>query len=234
MVGKLPDARRGGSLGFARAGDAIAIVGPFAPSLVASELAKLWGWELPDGLPAIDIEAVVATQAAIREAVRAGALASAHDIAEGGLAVALAECCLGGELGARVSLPEDLFGAELAPATGREADWSGISAASASAPTIAGTLFGEGSGGFLVSGGERELRALAELTHVRIVGSVGGQALRIDCPAPLTGTRAPGGANRVLAGGPRAGTWRACGAVCVSGCIQNEQFTMIATYRSHH
>ncbi len=193
MVGKLPDARRGGRLGFARAGDTIAIAGPFAPHLVASELAKLWGWGLPDGLPPIDIEGVVATQAAIREAVRACALSSAHDIAEGGLAVALAECCLGGELGARVSLPADLFGAELAPATGREADWSGISAASASAPTIAGTLFGEGAGGFLVSGGERELRALAELTHVRIVGSVGGQALRIDCPAPSHGDSRTGG-----------------------------------------
>jgi phosphoribosylformylglycinamidine synthase II len=187
MVGKLPDARRAGRLGFARAGDAIAIVGPFAPRLGASELAKLWGWDLPDGLPPIDVEGVAAAQAAIREAVRAGALSSSHDIAEGGLAVALAECCLGGELGARVSLPMDLFGAEPAPATGREADWSGISAESAATPIIVSTLFGEGAGGFLLSGGERELLALGERTHVRIVGSVGGQALRIDWPAPPHG-----------------------------------------------
>ncbi len=33
MVGRLPDARRAGRLGFARAGDTIALVGPFAPSL---------------------------------------------------------------------------------------------------------------------------------------------------------------------------------------------------------
>ena len=39
--------------------------------------------------------------------VRAGALRSAHDIAEGGLAVALAECCLAGGLGApRSCLPD--------------------------------------------------------------------------------------------------------------------------------
>ena len=38
----------------------------------------------------------------VREAVRAGALRSAHDIAEGGLAVALAECCIAGGLGAAV------------------------------------------------------------------------------------------------------------------------------------
>jgi phosphoribosylformylglycinamidine synthase II len=174
MVGKLPDARSACRLGFAREGDAIAIVGPFRASLDASELAKLWGWELPDGLPAIDIEAVAGAQAAVRDAVCVRALASAHDIAEGGLAVALAECCLAGRLGARVSLGEGFFGAEKASATGRELDWSGSEA------TTAATLFGEGSGGFVVSGGESALRALGEHTDVRIVGSVGGESLRID------------------------------------------------------
>jgi phosphoribosylformylglycinamidine synthase II len=109
MVGRLPDARRAGRLGFVRAGDEIALVGPFTPSPAASELAKLRGQPLPDGLAEIDIAAVADAQAAIREAVRAGALSSAHDIAEGGLAVALAECCLAGNLGAAVEL-SDLFG----------------------------------------------------------------------------------------------------------------------------
>jgi phosphoribosylformylglycinamidine synthase len=177
MVGELPDARRAGRLGFARAGNAVAIVGPFAPSLQASELAKLWGWELPDGLPAIDIAAVAAAQAAIRAAVRGGALSSAHDIAEGGLAVALAECCLGGGLGARVRLGKDFFGATAVDATGREGIWSGIS------PTTADTLFGEGSGAFVVSGEQDALRALARHTPVRIVGSVGGETLSIELDA---------------------------------------------------
>jgi len=39
---------------------------------------------------------------------RGSALKSAHDIAEGGLAVALAECCLAGGRGARVRVPEGL------------------------------------------------------------------------------------------------------------------------------
>jgi phosphoribosylformylglycinamidine synthase subunit PurL len=174
IVGELPDARRAGRLGFARAGDAVAIVGPFAPSLGASELAKLWGCPLPDGLPPIDVVAVAAAQAAIREAVRAGGLTSAHDIAEGGLAVALAECCLGGGLGARVSFGRGLFGAEVAGAPGREGIGSGIS------PTSAAALFGEGAGGFVVSGEEDALRALEQRTSVRIVGRVGGELLRID------------------------------------------------------
>ena len=56
MVGRLPDAARAGRLGFARAGDAIALAGwDAAPSLAASELAKLWGEPLPDGLPAVDL-----------------------------------------------------------------------------------------------------------------------------------------------------------------------------------
>ena len=37
--------------------------------------------------------------------VNAGALRSAHDIAEGGIAVALAECCIAGQIGATVELP---------------------------------------------------------------------------------------------------------------------------------
>jgi phosphoribosylformylglycinamidine synthase subunit PurL len=174
MVGAVPDARRAGRLGFARAGDAIALVGPFVPSLAASELAKLWGWDLPDGLPPVDIAAVAAAQAAVRDAVRAGTVSSAHDIAEGGFAVALAECCLAGNLGARVRVEAFLGGAEGAGATGRGRVGSGIS------PSSAVTLFGEGSGGFLVSGGEDDLRALGVLTPVRIVGSIGGDVLRID------------------------------------------------------
>jgi phosphoribosylformylglycinamidine synthase subunit PurL len=174
MVGELPDARRVGRLGFAREGDAVAIVGPFEPSLEASELAKLWGWELPDGLPPIDVQAVAGVQAAVRDAVRTGSVTSAHDIAEGGLAVALAECCLAGELGARVSLGVDFFEAEAAGATGSEEIWSGTS------PAAAATLFGEGSGAFVVSGDEDALRTLGERTPARIVGTVDGETLRID------------------------------------------------------
>ena len=120
MVGRLPDAARAGRLGFAVEGDAIAFAGPFTPSLPGSELAKLRGEALPDGLPEVDVAAVRRAQKAVRDAVRRGELRSAHDVAEGGLAVALAECCLGGGHGAHVdfrgagtegdALLETLFG----------------------------------------------------------------------------------------------------------------------------
>jgi phosphoribosylformylglycinamidine synthase len=171
MVGRLPDARRAGRVGFARAGDAIALVGPFAPSLAASELAKLRGEPLPDGLPEVDFEAVRAAQAAVRDAVRAGALSSAHDIAEGGLAVALAECCLAGGLGAAVDLGEDLWETTrpVPPSRGSVSP----------APPAVTALFGEGSGGFVVSAGHAALRTLGEHVRVRSIGTVGGPALSI-------------------------------------------------------
>ncbi len=151
MVGRLPDARRAGRLGFGQDGDAIGVVGPFAPSLGASELAKLRGEPLPEGLDPIDLPAVRAAQEAVREAVRAGALSSAHDVAEGGLLVAVAECCLAGGRGATL---------DLGPAAGDD-------------PLV--SLFGEGPGGFVVSGPRAALDDLGAL----VVGTVGGDALSV-------------------------------------------------------
>jgi phosphoribosylformylglycinamidine synthase len=106
MVGKLPDATKAGRLGFGAEGDVIALVGHFEPSLGGSEL----GGRGP--LPPADVGAIRAAHEAVREAVRSGAVRSAHDIAEGGVAVALGECCLAGGIGADVELPEgfELFG----------------------------------------------------------------------------------------------------------------------------
>jgi phosphoribosylformylglycinamidine synthase len=163
MVGRLPDARNAGRLGFARAGDEIALVGPFAPSLDASELSKLHGHALPDELPDIDIAAVRSAQFAVRGAVGVGGLSSAHDIAEGGLAVALAECCLAGGLGAEVRLDE--------------LDGDGEDGGEDNIPRI---LFGEAPGGFIVSGIPTGVRALGRRTRVRVIGTVCADALRID------------------------------------------------------
>ena len=108
IVGRLPDAARAGRLAFAREGDAIALVGPFDPALAGSELAKLQGRAAAGTLPPIDAEAVAQAHREVREGVRSGALRSAHDIAEGGIAVALAECCIAGSIGATVTLPNGL------------------------------------------------------------------------------------------------------------------------------
>ena len=149
MVGELPDPTRAGGLAL-RDGDAIALVGPFAPDLAGSELAKQRG-ELGPGLPELSIAAVAGAIAAVRDAVRAGSVRSAHDISDGGLACAVAEMAIAGGVGAEV---------DLAPL--------------AAADDVA--LFGEGVGGFLVTG---ERAALEDLSEARIIGSAGGDRLRL-------------------------------------------------------
>jgi phosphoribosylformylglycinamidine synthase subunit PurL len=49
-------------------------------------------------------------------------------------------------------------------------------------PSVSATLFGEGPGGFLVSGSPRALEALAERLAVSVIGTVGGEALSIELP----------------------------------------------------
>jgi phosphoribosylformylglycinamidine synthase II len=159
MVGELPDPRRAGGSGFGAAGDAIAVAGPFAPSLAGSELAKLRG-ELDLGLPAADPAAIREALAALREAVRSGAVASAHDISDGGLACALAECAIGGGIGCRVDLDPLV----------EERGFSGETA-----------LYGEGPGGFVLSGGREALEQLAsDALPLFLIGEVGGDAIEIE------------------------------------------------------
>jgi phosphoribosylformylglycinamidine (FGAM) synthase-like enzyme len=118
IVGRLPDASHAGRLGFAAAGDLIALAGPFPATAAGSELSKLSG-EVPSGpLPPMDKQAVRDAQEKVRDGVRSGALQNAHDIAEGGLAVAVAECCLAGRLGARIELPAGLEPFAEAPGQG--------------------------------------------------------------------------------------------------------------------
>jgi phosphoribosylformylglycinamidine synthase len=157
MVGELPDPGLAAPSAFAREGDAIALLGPFEPSLRGSELAKLRG-ELGPGLPQPDVAAVAAACAAVRDAVRAGKLASAHDVSDGGLACALAECAIGAGLGCQVDLQHL-----------RERGCSPDEA-----------LFGEGPGGFLVSGEREKLEALAgDSVEVLPLGKVGGETIEI-------------------------------------------------------
>jgi phosphoribosylformylglycinamidine synthase len=54
--------------------------------------------------PRVDFDLERKVQSVCRHGIRSGWVRSAHDTAEGGLTVALAECCLGGKLGAEVNL----------------------------------------------------------------------------------------------------------------------------------
>ncbi len=162
MVGELPDPERAGGLAFGSEGDQIALLGPFTPSLAGSELEKLRGG-LADELAPADLALHAKHLALVREAVRGGALSSAHDVSEGGIACALAESCIAGGVGARV---------ELAPLIARLGP---------DAPPDA-ALFGEGPGGVIVSGSLEAIEGLAEQAGadglIRL-GEVGGEALEL-------------------------------------------------------
>ncbi|HKN11729.1 MAG TPA: phosphoribosylformylglycinamidine synthase subunit PurL [Candidatus Binatus sp.] len=90
---------------FKNAGDAIAIVRTGKPSLAASEYAALFRID-GESLGAIDLAREAALIDGLVEGAEQGLIRSAHDIAEGGLAVALAEACFNPRaiLGAEVEL----------------------------------------------------------------------------------------------------------------------------------
>lgn len=160
MVGHLPDPARAAGIGF-RVEEAIALVGPFAPSLAGSELAKLRG-DLGPGLPGVSIEAVRAAIELVREAVRAGKISTAHDVSDGGLACAIAESAIAGGVGASVDLDPLV---ELRGGSGEAC------------------LFGEGPGGFVVSGTPEALDELArnagDVAVLRI-GETAGERLELS------------------------------------------------------
>jgi len=108
MVGLLPDADKRVTMGFQNGGDNIYLVGGGTPTFGGSEyLAVIHGQEVGKP-PALDIEAEKSLQAFLREAIDLKLLQSAHDLSDGGLAVALAECCLAGDLGAEVNFENTL------------------------------------------------------------------------------------------------------------------------------
>ena len=94
--------------------------------------------------------------------MRSGALRSAHDIAEGGLAVALAECCIAGLIGATVTLPAVLD--PFAEAPGRGFIVSGPAEALADM-----TVIGRVGGSMLTIEGKLAL-AVSELRDARELG----------------------------------------------------------------
>jgi phosphoribosylformylglycinamidine synthase len=161
MVGKLPDPDTVPWSGFREAGHAIALVGPFAPSPAGSELEKLEG-RLARELPPIDLAAHAAALDAVRAAVRSGVVATAHDVSEGGLACALAECAIANGIGAKADLGEDL------------------------------SLFGEGPGGVLLAGPREGIEDLTEALQphgFRVIGETGGD--RVDITAGVATLSVP-------------------------------------------
>ena len=148
--------------GFRDEGDIIVLLGRSTLGAATSELAGSEYLNLVHGTvagrPAIDLDLEIAVQRACRTLIASGAVNSAHDCSDGGLAVALAECAIIGKLGGHIT-----------PSLGDRWD---------------SALFGEGQSRILVSlspDNLDELRTVCRSQSVPFVeiGVVGGSELRI-------------------------------------------------------
>ena len=107
MVGLIEDLAHVTRATFQHDGDAILLLGAMSSELGGSEyLATIHG-EVLGAPPACDLEKERAVIETLLDAIRDGAVSSAHDCSDGGLAVALAECCIANrerQCGAEVDL----------------------------------------------------------------------------------------------------------------------------------
>ncbi len=100
MVGLMSDVARHCTPGFRDEGDQVYMLGPLeaAGSLAGSEYLEIVHG-LVAGQPAINLGLESRVQRLCWRAIRQGLITSAHDCSDGGLAVALAECCIMGGIG---------------------------------------------------------------------------------------------------------------------------------------
>ena len=108
LLGNHKDVRKAVSSDFKRTGDSIFLVGQTHQELGASELAYMLrdegGGGIGGAVPQIDPQRNMAAYRTLTSAMGEGLVASAHDCSDGGLAVALAECCFGSDSGATVDI----------------------------------------------------------------------------------------------------------------------------------
>jgi phosphoribosylformylglycinamidine synthase subunit PurL len=111
MIGVLDDVDRHVQAHFHNPGDAILLLGTTRDELGGSEYLKVVFGKTAGDAPNVDLMAELALQRLLVELAETGLLQSAHDCAEGGLAVCLAECAIGPEgalFGVEVELEDEL------------------------------------------------------------------------------------------------------------------------------
>jgi phosphoribosylformylglycinamidine synthase len=159
IVGIVEDVATVATAAFKQAGDTIILVGETGDELGGSEYLKVVCGLVAGRPPALDLELERDVQDVVRQAVRDGLLASAHDCSEGGIAVTLAESCIAGDIGANVALDDEL-------------------------PHIA-SLFSETQSRIVVSVAEENVsefidRLSTAQVPYSVIGEVGGSTLEIE------------------------------------------------------
>ncbi|MBN8560068.1 MAG: phosphoribosylformylglycinamidine synthase subunit PurL [Leptolyngbya sp. UWPOB_LEPTO1] len=161
MVGFIPNLDRIAGQSWKQNGDVIYLLGSDALTLGGSEYLAIVHQTIAGKPPIVDFDLERKVQAVVRSGIRSGLIQSAHDCAEGGIAIALAESCFGNQLGATIDLA----------ATDSRLDQ---------------VLFGEGGARILVSvqaDSVAEWEAVLQKEvgdHWRKLGSVGGDSLKIS------------------------------------------------------
>ena len=181
---------------FKEEGDIILLLGETKEELGGSEYLAVIHGKKAGRPPRVDLPQERALQRLLVEATRRGLLASAHDCSEGGLAVALAECCLMDPdhlIGATIDLAHSAqHTAHRDPAAGGRSKVEGRSGLSSSFPLPPSTaglrtdawLFGESAGRIVVSCRSNRVEAVKRLARRRgvsaaVLGRVGGSRLVI-------------------------------------------------------
>lgn len=104
MVGLIEDITHITTQPFKQAGDLIYVIGEAKCEFGGSELQKLVYGKIFGVPPELDLEVEVSRQQQLLTAIQSGFIKSAHDISEGGLALALSECLFGTDLGANITI----------------------------------------------------------------------------------------------------------------------------------
>ncbi len=109
VLGVHDDVRRRLSIGFGAAGAGVLLLGRTAAEFGGSLWAHVAHGHVGGRPPAVDLDAERRLAAVLAAGAAGGLLVAAHDLSDGGLALALAECCLAGGAGCAVTLPGDPF-----------------------------------------------------------------------------------------------------------------------------
>ncbi|WP_099224936.1 phosphoribosylformylglycinamidine synthase subunit PurL [Listeria costaricensis] len=112
MVGLIENTADITTQDFKQAGDQIYLLGETKAEYNGSELQKLLEGHISGKAPMLDLEKEQTVQKELLSAIRKGLVASAHDLAEGGLAIALSESLFKERFGAEIKVPfvlSDLF-----------------------------------------------------------------------------------------------------------------------------
>lgn len=112
MVGLIEDLSHITTQEFKAAGDLVYLVGETKADFNGAEIQKMQKGLIEGKLMAFDLAVEKANQELVLSAIKAGLVESAHDCAEGGLAVAIAEAAFNNQLGVEISVEmpvENLF-----------------------------------------------------------------------------------------------------------------------------